>query len=164
MVKECKSDKKIIKPSKVTISPKSKCKQSPIVKTKLSNRKKSKLKQRIISPKFKGPEDQKSDEENRRLDQKCNKNLGPISRLKPNKISIIIAAFEDNLKNVDANHDNSDVKHEKKVVIENAFSRIMMSTRGEKTPSPGKIKKKRLEKPIPISLTKLDLWIKKEKQ
>ena len=51
---------------------------------------------------------------------------------------------------------------DKKEKIGNAFTKMMESARGGYTPSPVKRKRKRLEQVKPLSLTKLDRWIKKE--
>ena len=79
--------------------------------------------------------------------------------VKVSRISKIIDAFETNFEMVGATPKISEIGQKK---FENAFERLMGSTGGEKTPSPGRKKCKRLKLFSPKGMQKIDRWFKKE--
>ena len=83
---------------------------------------------------------------------------GPL--LEPNKIKKMISAIEDNIKLSEV--DPIEGENGKKMV-ENAFTRLMSTNGGENSPSPGRKRIKRLNKVKPHGLTRLDEWIRREK-
>ena len=78
---------------------------------------------------------------------------------KVSRIAKIIDAFESNVDMVGATPKMSEIGHKK---FENAFERLMGSTGGDKTPSPGRKKCKRLKLFSPKGMQKIDRWFKKE--
>ena len=90
--------------------------------------------------------------------------MGPKSEQKRlielSKVKNIISAIEQNIKLGDV--DPKDSEDNKKQAV-NVFQKLMSSKGGEISPSPGKTKKKRLERVKLHGQKSIDGWLKKEK-
>ena len=146
---------KLVKRSKIKLSPK--CKASPM--HRLSKNKKS------SSVKKKSDDKDKDSDDLDDVDEIGRPNVARIIDLrttatKKSKIGGIIEAFEQNIKGNGASKTSCDVFGKNK--LENAFSKLMKSSKGESTPSPRRKRAKRLTPAKPLGMQKLDRWIKKE--